>query len=187
LAVNVGNGLKKVPGKSIYFIEGDRIIKNWQYNKPFTFIQTDPNSNITIEWNVTNLNMMILTEGTITFKDNTNNCNPSQKQTRQTVKWIFYAKWWLKRDWVQMNKSVNEYKRCSEWWLTIKWVLIWKGLQSMMDASRSNLNNWFKDKSANTVMNWASVLIEYSPSVFTKSTMPPGAEDFTTALSIYKN
>jgi hypothetical protein len=28
LAVNVGNGLKKVPGKSIYFIEGDRIIKN---------------------------------------------------------------------------------------------------------------------------------------------------------------
>jgi hypothetical protein len=36
-------------------------------------------------------------------------------------------------------------------------------------------------------MNGASVIIEYAPSVFTKATMPPGAEDFTTALSIYKN
>ena len=57
----------------------------------------------------------------------------------------------------------------------------------MMNNSRSNLNNWFYavDKKW-VVMNWASVLIEYSPSVFTKSSMPPGAEDFTTALSIYK-
>ena len=130
--------------------------------------------------------MMLLTEWTITFVD-TNNCIPDKPQTRQTVKWIFYAKWWLIRDWVKMNKNVNEYKRCSEWWLTIKWVLIWKGLQEMMDASRSNLNKWFHFQNATTVMNWASVLIEYSPSIFTKSTMPPGAEDFTTALSIYKN
>ena len=56
-----------------------------------------------------------------------------------------------------------------------------------MNDSRSNLNWWFDDKSARTVMNWASVLIEYSPSVFTKATMPPGAEDFTTALDVYKN
>ena len=58
-----------------------------------------------------------------------------------------------------------------------------------MNNSRSNLNEWFgtsDGQKKNIVMNWASVLIEYSPSVFTKSTMPPGAEDFTTALSIYK-
>ena len=191
LAVNVESPnwkvIKKVPGKNIYFIEWDINI-GWnnpdvKFNKPVTFVQTKWNT--TIYGSVTNLNMMLLTEWTITFAD-TNSCNPSQKQTRQTVKWIFYAKWWLNRDWVKMNKTANEYKRCSEWWLTIKWVLIWKGLQSMMDASRSNLNNWFHDKSATTVMNWASVLIEYSPTVFTKSTMPPGAEDFTTALSIYK-
>jgi hypothetical protein len=35
-------------------------------------------------------------------------------------------------------------------------------------------------------MNGAAVLIEYAPSVFTKSTMPPGAEEFTTALSVYR-
>jgi len=60
-----------------------------------------------------------------------------------------------------------------------------------MKDSRSNLNNWFSDdsndKRKRVVMDGASVLIEYSPSVFTTSTMPPGAEYFTTALSIYKN
>jgi hypothetical protein len=57
-----------------------------------------------------------------------------------------------------------------------------------MRKSRSNLNNWFgSSQKKNIVMNGASVLIEYAPSVFTKGSMPPGAEDFTTALSIYKN
>ena len=59
-----------------------------------------------------------------------------------------------------------------------------------MNNSRSNLNGWFyatNDEKKRVVMDGASVLIEYSPSVFTTSTMPPGAEYFTTALSIYKN
>ena len=68
-----------------------------------------------------------------------------------------------------------------------------------MKDSRSNLTNWFKVRrdnrraedlglaEKNSIINGASVSIEYSPSIFTKSTMPPGAEDFTTALSIYKN
>jgi hypothetical protein len=60
----------------------------------------------------------------------------------------------------------------------------------MMNNSRSNLNNWFyattDTAKKNLVMNGASVLIEYSPSIFTVATMPPGAEDFTTALTIYK-
>ena len=126
--------------------------------------------------------MMVLTEWKIRFKG-VDTCNK-----RQVVKWIFYAGQWLSRDLVQKNTSLSNNQWCTEWWLTVKWVLIWKWLQGMMDNSRSNLNGWFEtsDKKE-TVMNWASVLIEYSPSVFTKSTMPPGAEDFTTALSIYKN
>ena len=73
----------------------------------------------------------------------------------------------------------------------MQWVLIWKGFDDLMNDSRSNLNNWFDEdkwgKNAQTVMNGASVLIEYSPSIFANGTMPPGAKDFTTALSIYKN
>ena len=62
-----------------------------------------------------------------------------------------------------------------------------------MKKSRSNINDWFYVKANGTqeqrrkmIMDGASVLIEYSPSIFTKSTMPPGAEDFVSALSIYK-
>ena len=185
--------IKKVPGKNIYFVQGN-INLGWTnsdvtIDKPVTFVQMSWNT--TIYGSVTNLNMMLLTEGTITFKD-ANNCVPNEPQKRQVVKWIFYAKWWLVRSPVKKNTNLNDYKRCSEWWLTIKWVIIWNGLQQMMKNSRSSLNDWFEAKEGTfeqkkkSVMNWASILIEYSPSVFTKSTMPPGAEDFTTALSIYK-
>ena len=61
----------------------------------------------------------------------------------------------------------------------------------MMNGSRSNLNDWFSastsDKKKKIIMDGASVLIEYSPSVFATSTMPPGAEEFATALNTYKN
>jgi hypothetical protein len=35
-------------------------------------------------------------------------------------------------------------------------------------------------------MNGASVLVEYAPSVFVTSAMPPGAEEFMTALEVYR-
>lgn len=63
-----------------------------------------------------------------------------------------------------------------------------------MKNSRSHIDGWRKDETSRNnedelktkVMNGASVVIEYSPSIFTQSTMPPGAEYFTTALDIYK-
>ncbi len=64
-----------------------------------------------------------------------------------------------------------------------------------MNKRRSNLNGRFytpgspaldKATRRNYVMNGASVLIEYSPSIFTTATMPPGAEEFMTALEVYR-
>jgi hypothetical protein len=183
LAVNAGNWLKKVPGKNIYFT--DKNICLWsecnaiKLDKPTTIVQMGWDAEI--KWDVNTDNLMLLTRWTIKFTDSYS-C-----RHRQVVKWIFYAEKWIIRTPVQKNKYINSSERCTEWWLTIKWVLIWDWLQKVMENSRSNLNNWHHSKTAQTVMNWASVLIEYSPSVFTKSTMPPGAEDFTTALSIYKD
>ena len=173
--------VKKVPWKHIYFIDWDKVIDGGDFTTPFTFVQTDPNSTITINWN-SNLNMMILSRWDIVFKwDCTRN---------QNVKWIFYAQKNLVRTWVKKNDNLNNNVWCTEWWLNIKWVLIWYNFDNLMNNSRSHLENWFKtqeNQKWREVMNWASVVIEYSPSIFTKSTMPPGAEDFTTALSIYKN
>ena len=192
LAVNAGNWLKKVPGKNIYFT--DKNICLWsecnaiKLDKPTTIVQMGWDAEI--KWDVNTDNLMLLTRWTIKFTDSYS-C-----RHRQVVKWIFYAEKWIIRTPVQKNTAdkLNEpnAKRCTEWWLTIKWVLIWDWLQKVMENSRSNLNKWFSTvngggKNAQTVMNWASVVIEYSPSVFTKGSMPPGAEDFTTALSIYKD
>ena len=171
--------VKKVPWKDIYFLDGNVTFSSNTntINKPFTIVQT--RWNVTIKWNVQH-NMMLLTNGNITFNWS---C-----ETTQTVKWIFYAWWSLTRSWVRKNNDLNNTFWCDEWWLQVKWVLVWNGLDGLMRNSRSSLTKWFgTDKKALAVMNWASVLIEYSPSVFTKSTMPPGAEDFTTALSVYKN
>jgi hypothetical protein len=176
--------IKKVPWKNIYFIKGDFPVNGKDFKTPFTFVQTDENSTITIKWD-SNLNMMILTRWNIAFEWD---CKSTQK-----VKWIFYAKWKLIRTWVNKNDKLTNSEWCTQWWLNVKWVLIWNNFNNLMKDSRSHLENWFKQingkggKNAGTIMDWGSVVIEYSPSIFTKSTMPPGAEDFTTALSIYKN
>lgn len=179
--------MKKVPWKNIYFIDGNYVINGGDFTTPFTFVQTSPTSTITIKWS-SNLNMMILTKWDIEFEWN---CT-----SNQNVKWIFYAQWNLKRKWVSKNDDLNNSVWCDEWWLNIQWVLIWNGFNNLMNSSRSHLETWFdrdgsrsgdEQQLAKKIMNGWSVVIEYSPSIFTKSTMPPGAEDFTTALSIYRN
>jgi len=171
--------VKKVPGKHIYFVNGDITVKWWSKNieTPFTIVQT---SGKTIISGDVSHNMMLLTRWNITFEWD---CT-----TNQDVKWIFYAQWNLNREWVSKNNNINNTVRCTQWWLNIKWVLIWNNFKNLMKDSRSHLEGWFEASNKTTeVMNWWSVVIEYSPSIFTKGTMPPGAEDFTTALSIYKN
>ena len=176
------NNIKKVPWKSIYFVKGNITIKwnNQSIDKPFTIVQTEGKT--TIKWNVKH-NMMLLTNGDIVFQ--WNNCTEDQ-----TVKWIFYAAGNLSRAIKYRNNKSDATTWCTKGWLHVQWVLIGNGFEGLMNNSRSHLNDWFdKDSLAEkkqSVMNGASVLIEYSPSIFTKSTMPPGAEDFTTALTIYK-
>ena len=170
--------VSKVPWKDIYFVDWNITIKWWPtiITKPFTIVQM--NWSTTIEGDVKH-NMMLLTDKNITFSWS---CTSSQ-----TVKWIFYAWWNLLRLWVWKNDDLKNNLWCDEWWLYVKWVLIWHGFEDLMNGSRSHIENrWQAWDRAKKVMDWASVVIEYSPSVFTKSTMPPGAEDFTTALSIYK-
>ena len=183
LAVTVDNtGKKKVPGKNIYFISWDYPINPWEYSKPFTIVQTNPDATITVKWN-SNYNMMLLTRWDIVFQWD---CT-----TDQDVRWIFYSARNLRRGTMSKNDSIDRGVWCTHGWLHVRWVLIWNNRNNLMSQSRSNLNEWFGNNTPSyrkgIIMNWASVLIEYSPSVFTKSTMPPGAEYFTTALSVYKN
>lgn len=94
------------------------------------------------------------------------------------------------------NTKLDNSNRCIGGNLHIKGIVIGDGLINVMNERRSELNQWFYSSSAskekdeelkrNYIMNGAAVLVEYSPSVFTTSTMPPGAEEFTTALEVYR-
>ena len=67
-------------------------------------------------------------------------------------------------------------------------------IDAIVQAKRSQLNHRFrigstsdasiKAERRNEIFNGASVLIEYSPSLW--SALPPGASEFTKALEIYK-
>ncbi|MDR2190440.1 MAG: hypothetical protein LBP53_04560 [Candidatus Peribacteria bacterium] len=187
----VANGVsvKKVPGKNIYFVDGNLKIEgtNTVYNKPFTIIQTIGDT--TIKGNLHH-NMMLLTNGKITF-DGSASCTATQ-----TLKGIYYAKGGFYSINVSFNNNLNNPSRCTKGNLHIKGIAIGDGLiNNVMANRRSELNQWFTCKSPTTqcqtqrrnyIMNGAALLIEYSPSIFTTATMPPGAEEFTKALEVYK-
>ncbi|MDR2415450.1 MAG: hypothetical protein LBD75_02305 [Candidatus Peribacteria bacterium] len=211
LAVKINSSLfgstsvKKVPGKHIYFVDGPLNIDGFRYEydtsktkvrevhgdnaiytTPFTIIQTQGNT--TIKGNL-NHNMMLLTNGTITF-DGIKNCNDAQ-----TLKGIYYAKGGFISTSVAKNNKLSNPERCIGGNLHIKGIAIGNGLNNVMNNRRSELNQWFyspagtilsQTQRRNYLMNGAAVLIEYSPSIFTTATMPPGAEEFTKALEVYK-
>ena len=159
LAVKVNSSLfgttnvKKVPGQDIYFVEGDMNIEGFRYiydtsktrknqtqgtnaiyDRPFTIVQTSGNT--TIKGNL-NHNMMLLTNGTITF-DASRNCNDTQ-----VVKGVFYAKNGFKSINAQRNNKLNNAERCIGGNLHIKGIAIGDGLATVMQDRRSELNEWF--------------------------------------------
>jgi len=180
--------VKKVPGKNIYFVDGSMTISNSFSSTPFTIVQT--NGNTTIKGNINN-NMMLLSKGIITFDaEEFSKCSDTQ-----VVKGIFYTTKNFASTGVNKNTNLNNSKWCIGGNLHIKGIAIGNGLDEVMAERRSNLNEWFrcsdnsltcKTTRRNYVMKGASLLIEYAPSIFTKSTMPPGAEEFTTALEVYR-
>lgn len=191
LAVNaakssLGNNVKKVPGKEIYFVDGDITLTKGQIQKPFTIVNTKGTT--TIKGDVEH-NMMLLTQGEIIF-DGAESCHTAQK-----LKGIFYADKFRTTN-TSRNTDLNNSERCTGGNLHIKGIAIAKQGETLLQVSkarRSELNKWFGCSSTSEqcikerqgyVMNGASLLIEYAPSIFEKKTMPPGAEDFMKAFKI---
>jgi hypothetical protein len=190
--------VRKVKWKSIYFVQGkgdvDLSCIKASTNIPFTFIAKDW-ANIIIKWSLYS-NAMIMTEWEIIFDawwfsnwDTKTACNWDRTKyghAWQMVKWIFYAKGGFKSINDKYNDNVDNDEWCNYWNLHIKWVAIWD-LTNVVNARRSELYTWFnKDKPGNkeTVLNWASVLVEYSPDLW--GSLPPGAEEFNKALEVYR-
>ena len=199
LAKKVKGNLKKVPGKSIYFVEGDQQIDLQNMgiatDKPFTLIAKN-GADILIKGSLYS-NAMIMTKGHIIF-DAKGSCNGDLTKyghAGQMVKGIFYAgKGFgssnhenLKNTAEKLSKS----ERCNYGNLHIKGVAI-GDLTDVVKNRRSELYTWFKwngggkspEEKRDIVINGASVLVEYNPSL--RGNLPPGAEEFNKALAVYR-
>lgn len=175
---------KKVPNKDIYILLGGTSVtlkKNANVTKPFTLIVKD--ADLIIEGNIDVNGMFLVQNGTIKFINS--ECN-----NQQVVKGIFVAKAF---DGTKKKNNSLTQEWCNAWGLNVKGVLIGAGIQKLVENKRSNLSSWFKvswtDKTMatqrrNMILNGASVLIEYSPELWQK--LPPGADEFTKALEVYK-
>ena len=185
---NAWVSVKKVPSQDIYILQG-----NWtpialkpsaSFSKPFTIIVKD--TTLIIEGNVDVNGMFIVKWGTIKF----NETSDSTCTQPQIVKGIFVANNF------DANKITNDninHSRCNAGWLYVKGVLIGNGIENLVRKKRSSLPLWFrvswsersiKVQRRTQIFNGASVVIEYSPELWQQ--LPPGADEFTQALEMYK-
>lgn len=192
--------IKKVPNKSIYFIEWKRDNQTLtlsqdvakQLAPAYTIIVE--NMDVEIVGNVLQY-AMIVTNWTMSFKDSWQDGKDNMRCAYwwQVVQWIYVALWWFKAaNENLLNQSENDF-RCPWWWLHVKWVLIWDWIENISNNKRSQLNSWFNLNGSESVQSrqrrekiikWASLLIEYNPSLW--KTLPPWAEIFTENLEIYR-
>jgi len=195
--------VKKVNWQQIYLMEWDwetiTVKEMNSFDKSFTIITRW--LNVVIEWSLSeNVNgMFLVTEkdgkwGEITFDyENDEDCNEVQ-----VVNGIFYAENWfgLESDAVTLNDDEDD-QRCVNGTLHVKGILIWDGIEKLVKKRRSHLNDWFfitgdwwdednvRAQRREEIFAWASVLIEYDPSLW-EGRLPPGAESFTKELDVYK-
>ena len=196
--------IRKVPNQSIYFIKWDwDLVLEQEKIKTITsaFTIIVEWMDVVIKWNVSQY-AMIVTEWQMSFVDGWSDSDRKYKNVSrcasgwQVVQWIYVALDWFKEidsdDWLRNTDA--EALRCPRWGLYVKWVLIWDDIENIMNSKRSQLNSWFNsaimsDRAVNTkrrqlIIWWASVLIEYNPSL--RKTLPPGAEIFTESLEVYR-
>lgn len=183
--------VKKVPWKNIYFVSwnGKLVLSaSTLWTNPFTVVVTW--MDVVISGSVST-NGMIITNKTMSFKDE------SCLTWWQVVKWIFIAEWWFVKNGTTLNININK-PRCHWWNLNVKWVLIWKNIKNLTESKRSQLNSRFdtelryrntndsklKAERRNEIFQWASLLIEYNPDLWSNTI--PWAEIFTETLSVYK-
>ena len=181
----------KVPGQDIVVLKGAGTITYAEpanTTQPFTVIVDWPS--IKINWSIENTNAMFLVnKWDITFLPSADACTKTQ-----VVKWIFVTSQWSFLAWPDLMNTNTNKEWCMYGWLKVQWILIGNGIQDLVQSRRSQLNGWFyvwwssdvaiKAERRNEIFNGASVLIEYSPSLW--SALPPGASEFTKALDVYK-
>jgi len=183
--------IKKVPGKDIYIFEwnGELTLsqKNWLFPQtPYTVIVKG--MDLIIKGSVITNGMFIVPDGTINFQED----EDTFCETPQVVNGIFITDKGFDGNDINNYSEKNPFCRYGS--LVVKGVMIGDDLDQLVLNRRSNLNTRFslsslnekkiKEERRDKIFEGASVLIEYNPEL--RTSLPPGADEFTKALEVYK-
>ncbi len=187
--------VSKVPGKNIFVIDAKRpdgtrglitVLDNATYaGGAFTLIVI--NGDLTIKGNLTkNPNgMFIVRDGTLTFSA----AGDAQENNQdQLVKGIFIGLSGVKAEGDGYEKAFND--DLDRTWvnggrLTINGIILGGDLTKLVENRRSVVENWFDKRAGDGLLDDGSIVIKANPEVFTN--LPPGAEDLSLTLNVFKD
>jgi hypothetical protein len=191
--------VSKVPNQPIYFVKWNwgtlTLSQSKTSNKTAAYTIFVENANVEIVWKFLQY-AMIITDWTISFKDNAWDSKDRCTEWWQVVQWIFVALKGFKESTPSLININENQERCARWGLHVKWVLIWSNIENLIKNRRSQLNSWFnvnyvwwtpqkiRTDRKKKIMEWAALLIEYSPELW--KSLPPWADIFTESLQVYR-
>ncbi len=68
--------------------------------------------------------------------------------------------------------------------LTIHGILLGADLSDLVKGRRSVVENWFDKRASDGLLNDGAIVIKANPTIFTN--LPPGAEDLSLTLNVFK-
>ncbi len=187
-------GVSKVPGKNIFVIDaktpdGKRgtitVLENATFSKgAFTLIVI--NGNLTVKGDLTkNPNgMFIVRDGDLTFSAIG---NAQENNQNQTVKGIFIGLQNVKAEGDGYQAAFNN--DLNKPWinggrLLIHGVILGGNLKELVEGRRSIVESWFDKRAGDGLLDDGALVIKANPEIFTN--LPPGAEDISLTLNIFK-
>lgn len=186
--------VSKVPGKNIFVIDAKTpdgkkglitVLDNSTYQGgAFTLIVI--NGDLVIKGNLTkNPNgMFIVRDGTLTFSAI---ADAKENNQDQLVKGIFIGLYHVKAEGDGYQSAFNN--DLNKPWinggrLTIHGLMLGGDLTKLIEGRRSVVENWFDKRNADGLLDDGAIVIKANPEIFTN--LPPGAEDISLTLNIFK-
>lgn len=183
LAQNAGVGVTKVPGKNIYIYEHSVTLRDTDIADLSTIIVKG--GNLRLEWTITKNVLYVVPNGTITFWWDANCDQYTNDSLPQIIQGILVAGQWFSSD-NYLNTNTSK-ERCHNGGLRIRWTLIGKWVDSLIEARRVVLNDWFQWASADSktqhILDGASLMI--NPNATLWNTLP-WADEVATILWVEK-
>ena len=128
--------------------------------------------------------MFIVRDGDLIFSTNSNTQANNQNQTVRGI-FIGLQNIIAEGDGQAAFNNKLDNNRVNGGSLTIRGILLGGDLSKMIVGRRSVVENWFDKNAADGLFDDGAIVIKASPEIFTN--LPPGAEDLSQTLNVFKD